>query len=66
VVPEDQAAFADAVVRVLGDPALRTQLRERGRSYARSWSSATMARRLGEIYRGLSRAPAGEVARAAG
>jgi 1,2-diacylglycerol 3-alpha-glucosyltransferase len=67
VVPEDEAAFAAAVVRVLEEPALRAQLRERGRSYARSWSSATMARRLGDIYRGLSRAPpAGEVARAAG
>jgi glycosyltransferase involved in cell wall biosynthesis len=67
VVPEDEAAFAEAVVRVLKDPALRADLRERGRTYARSWSSATMARRLGEIYRGLTEAPqAASVARAAG
>ena len=67
VVPEDEAAFAAAVVRVLGDGALRAQLRERGRSYARSWSSATMARKLLEIYRGLAQAPhAAQVARAAG
>ena len=67
VVPEDEAAFAAAVVRVLGDGALRAQLRERGRSYARSWSSATMARKLLEIYRGLAQPPhAAQVARAAG
>ena len=67
VVPEDEAAFAAAVVRVLGDGALRAQLRERGRSYARCWSSATMARKLLEIYRGLAQPPhAAQVARAAG
>ena len=67
VVPEDEAAFAAAVVRVLGDASLRAQLRERGRSYARSWSSATMARKLLEIYRGLAQVPhAAQVARAAG
>ena len=67
VVPEDEAAFAAAVVRVLGDASLRAQLRERGRSYARSWSSATMARKLLEIYRDLAQAPqAAQVARAAG
>jgi 1,2-diacylglycerol 3-alpha-glucosyltransferase len=67
VVPEDEADFAAAVVRVLADPALRADLRARGLSYARAWSSATMARRLGEIYRGLAQAPAAAaVARAAG
>jgi 1,2-diacylglycerol 3-alpha-glucosyltransferase len=66
VVPEDETAFAAAVVRLLGDEALRGDLRERGRSYARSWSSATMARRLGEIYRGLAEAPQAQIARATG
>jgi glycosyltransferase involved in cell wall biosynthesis len=67
VVAEDEAAFAAAVVRLLSEPALRAELRERGRSYARAWSSATMARRLGEIYRALVQAPqAAQVARAAG
>jgi len=67
VVPEDEAAFAAQVVRVLAEPALRAELRERGRSYARSWSSATMARRLQEIYRGLTGSQhAAQAARAAG
>jgi glycosyltransferase involved in cell wall biosynthesis len=67
VVNEEETAFAAAVVRVLGDEALRLELRERGRSYARSWSSATMARRLKEIYQGLTRAsPVVAVARASG
>ena len=57
VVPEEEPAFAAAVVRLLGDASLRAQLRERGLSYARSWSSAAMARRLCEIYRGLKGAP---------
>ena len=58
VVPEAEPDFAAAVVRVLADAGLRAQLRERGLSYARSWSSAAMARRLCEIYRGLKGAPA--------
>ena len=67
VVPEDESAFAAAVLRVLADPALRAQLAERGRSYARSWSSATMARRLSDIYQNLAHAPpSAQVAGAAG
>jgi 1,2-diacylglycerol 3-alpha-glucosyltransferase len=50
VVPEEAAAFAAAVVRVLREPALGAQLAERGRAYARGWSSAAMARRLAELY----------------
>jgi 1,2-diacylglycerol 3-alpha-glucosyltransferase len=50
VVPEDEAAFADAVVRVLLDPSLREGMSARGRAYARTWSSAVMARRLSELY----------------
>jgi 1,2-diacylglycerol 3-alpha-glucosyltransferase len=57
VVAEDQAAFAAAVVRVLADPAMRAQMAERGRSYARSWSSAAMARRLADVYAELVSAP---------
>ena len=57
VVPEDEAAFTAAVVRVLGDATLRAQLGERGRSYARTWSSAAMARRLGELYDSLRAVP---------
>ena len=57
VVAEEEPAFAAAVVRVLGDANLRAQLRGRGLSYARSWSSAAMARRLCEIYGGLTGGP---------
>ena len=56
VVPEERDAFAAAVVRVLQDAGLREGMAARGRVYARSWSSAAMARRLADIYREL-RAP---------
>jgi 1,2-diacylglycerol 3-alpha-glucosyltransferase len=50
VVPEEPDQFAAAVVRVLGDGRLRDALAARGRAYARSWSSATMAARLVQLY----------------
>src|SRR6202011_2039074 len=50
IVPEERAAFAAAVVRVLLDADLREGLAARGRAYARTWSSASMARRLVELY----------------
>ena len=57
VVPEERAAFAAAVVRVLSDAQLRRQLAEQGRRYARTWSSAAMAGRLAHIYDELRAAP---------
>jgi 1,2-diacylglycerol 3-alpha-glucosyltransferase len=57
VVPEERAAFAAAVGRLLGDAQLRRQLSEQGRAYARTWSSAAMARRLAQIYGELRAAP---------
>jgi glycosyltransferase involved in cell wall biosynthesis len=51
IVPEERAAFAAAVVRVLRDSSLHAEMAERGRAHARSWSSAAMARRLADIYR---------------
>ena len=51
VVPEEQATFAATVVRVLTQPGLRAELASRGRAYAHTWSSATMARRLAALYR---------------
>jgi 1,2-diacylglycerol 3-alpha-glucosyltransferase len=57
VVPEEQQAFAAAVVRVLGSPQLQQELSQRGRTYARSWSSLAMARRLTELYEALRTAP---------
>ena len=53
VVQENEGEFAAAVVRVLQDDALRADLSARGRVYARSWSSATMARRLAQLYDSL-------------
>ncbi len=53
VVPENETEFAAAAVRVLRDDALRVVLSERGRVYARTWSSATMARRLAQLYASL-------------
>ena len=50
VVPEEEAAFAAAVVRVLNDPGLREGLAARSRAYARTWSSALMAQRLAALY----------------
>ncbi len=57
VVPEDEAAFAAGVVRVLSDPGLREGMATRARAYARTWSSAVMARRLAELYRDLAAGP---------
>jgi 1,2-diacylglycerol 3-alpha-glucosyltransferase len=57
VVPEERAAFAAAVLRVLRDPQLRAGMAQAGRSYARSWSSAAMAQRLAQIYAQLCSAP---------
>jgi glycosyltransferase involved in cell wall biosynthesis len=50
VVPEEEAPFAAAVVRVLTQPGLRAELASRGRAYAHTWSSAAMARRLAALY----------------
>jgi 1,2-diacylglycerol 3-alpha-glucosyltransferase len=57
VAPEEPAAFAAAVVRVLGDEGLRQELGKHGLAYARQWSSAAMARRLAELYAELRGAP---------
>ena len=57
VVPEEQDAFAAAVVRVLEDRELNRELAQSGRAYARSWSSSVMAARLGELYEALRGAP---------
>jgi glycosyltransferase involved in cell wall biosynthesis len=64
IVPEERAAFAAAVARVLLDVGLREGLAARGRAYARTWSSATMARRLAELYGELRSTPRPVSARA--
>lgn len=50
VPAEDPAAFADAVVEILSDAALRARLGSEARNYARSWSDETMAARLADLY----------------
>jgi glycosyltransferase involved in cell wall biosynthesis len=53
VVEEKLNEFAGAVVQVLQDPKLSRDLSERGRAYAKTWSSAIMARRLADLYESL-------------
>jgi len=60
VVEEQLQPFTAAVVQVLQDPALQSDLAERGRTYARTWSSAIMARRLAELYESLRVSPGAE------
>jgi 1,2-diacylglycerol 3-alpha-glucosyltransferase len=62
VVPEEEAAFAAAVLRVLESPQLRQELAQRGRAYARGWTSSAMARRLTELYETLCSAPGARTA----
>lgn len=50
VPAEDPAAFADSVVEILSDAALRAQLGREARDYAHSWSDETMAARLADLY----------------
>jgi 1,2-diacylglycerol 3-alpha-glucosyltransferase len=57
VVPEEREAFAAAVVRVLSEPLLHQELSQRGRVYARTWSSTAMAQRLAALYETLRGAP---------
>jgi glycosyltransferase involved in cell wall biosynthesis len=57
VVAEEESAFAAAVVRVLEEPQLRAELSQRGRLYARSWSSAAMAGKLAQLYETLRNTP---------
>jgi len=60
VVEEQLQPFTAAVVQVLQDTALQSDLAERGRTYARTWSSAIMARRLAELYESLRVSPGAE------
>ncbi len=57
VVQERRDEFAAAVVRVLQDRGLQQELGERGRAYARTWSSSAMARRLADLYGAVRLSP---------
>lgn len=50
VVEEDRSAFASAILRLLGNGALRHELGKEGREYVNEWSASTMAMRLEDIY----------------
>jgi glycosyltransferase involved in cell wall biosynthesis len=50
IVQENKDEFAAAVVRVLRDKTLQKDLGDHGRVYAKTWSSASMARRLADLY----------------
>jgi glycosyltransferase involved in cell wall biosynthesis len=64
VVEERIGPFAAAVIRTLRDEGLASALSQRGRSYARAWSSATMAGRLADLYCSVAK-PANPIARRA-
>lgn len=53
VAPEDVAGLAEALRRLLGDRALRQELRERGLQQARRFSWERMVRETVEVYRRL-------------
>jgi 1,2-diacylglycerol 3-alpha-glucosyltransferase len=57
VVQENAGEFSAAAVRVLQDANLRKDLSQQGRAYARTWSSAVMARRLADLYGSVRLAP---------
>jgi glycosyltransferase involved in cell wall biosynthesis len=57
VARENRDEFAATVVRVLQDNKLRKDLGERGQAYAKTWSSAIMARRLADLYGSLRLLP---------
>jgi glycosyltransferase involved in cell wall biosynthesis len=55
VAPPEAQGFADIVVDLLADSALRGKLGEAAREYARSWSSLRQAERLALVYESLRR-----------
>lgn len=50
VAPEKADVFAQAVADLLDDPARAERLSVQARDYALSWASASMARRLAQLY----------------
>lgn len=54
LVPDDHPdAFAQTLLRLLGDPALRARLSAEARAYAAEWSDDKLAGRLADLYRQL-------------
>jgi 1,2-diacylglycerol 3-alpha-glucosyltransferase len=50
VAPDDEAEFANIVVRLLDDPARRAAMSAEARAYAATWSASAMADRLAGLY----------------
>lgn len=53
VVGEEEGAFAEAVLGLLADPALRARLSAGGRATAARWSAESLAARLAGLYAGV-------------
>ena len=59
VPPDNPQAFGSVLGHVLGRPDGWRHLREEAPVYAREWSDAAMARRMVDLYRGLTASPGG-------
>lgn len=56
MTPQAEAgAFADAIVRLVRDAALRARLSAEARAYAANWSDRALAARLASLYRDMHR-----------
>jgi glycosyltransferase involved in cell wall biosynthesis len=53
VAPDKPRAFAQAILRLLGEPELRAALSEEARQYAREWSDHALAGHMARLYQGL-------------
>jgi glycosyltransferase involved in cell wall biosynthesis len=49
--PENEAAFAEAILQIFSDASLRERLRAEAFEFACHWSDAACAKRLAELYR---------------
>ena len=54
VEPDDEAAFADALSRLLADPVLADELRVKGSERVQTFSWSLCARKISETYRSLA------------
>ncbi|HEY1725426.1 MAG TPA: glycosyltransferase [Steroidobacteraceae bacterium] len=57
VAPERADVFAQSIEAILDDPARAARMSAQARSYAQTWASSHMARRLATLYRELSHQP---------
>lgn len=58
IAPDDAATYALRIAELLDDRTKARRLGERGRVYAREWSTARMAQRMLDLYGSLGSAPA--------